>query len=115
MSAYSIGYEIRYTVNSVQHQAEVAVVTAADQIKNEDAGTPDHANRYRWAVWIDTNSLPGMWPFMWPIAMNPSIQAAYANDPTGGSIPDGDIQFIVNSNLDYVISRWVIEYPAATV
>lgn len=113
MSNYTTGYAIRYTVNSIQRQAEVAVVTAADQVKNEDPVAPNHADRYKWAVWIDTNSAAGTWPFMWPIAMNPSIQAAYESDPSGDSIPDGDIQFIVNSNLDYVISRWVAEQAAA--
>jgi hypothetical protein len=111
MSAYTIGYSIRYGIPKLQQQAEFAVVTAADNIKNEDAATPDHANRLNWATWIDHNSAIGVIPFMWPLALNPSIQAAIANDPTGASIPDADVQFVVNSNLEFVIAAWVANPP----
>lgn len=111
MSVYTVGYSIRYSIPSIQHQAEFAVITAADQIKHEDAGTSNHANRIAWATWIDTNSAEGTWPFMWPIALNPSIQTAIAADPSGATVTDNDIQFVVSSNLEFVIAAWVADQP----
>lgn len=112
MTPYIAGYSIRYKIPTLQQQAEFAVVTAADQIKNEDPGTPDHANRVAWAAYIDTSSAAGYWAFMWPLAMNPSIQAAVTADPSGASVTDNDVQFVVNSNLDFVIAAWVANKPA---
>lgn len=112
MIIYTIGYSIRYDIPSIQHQTEFAVITAADQIKNEDSATPDHANRIAWARWVSTNSASGTWPFMWPVAMNPSIQDKVSADPTGATVPDSDIQFVVNSNVEAVIAAWVAEQPA---
>jgi hypothetical protein len=106
MSAYIIGYSIRYRIPTIQQQAEFAVVTAADQIKNEEPTAPDHANRLAWATWIDTQSAMGTWPFLWPIALNPAIQASIAADPSGAGVLDSDIQFVVNSNLEFVIAAW---------
>lgn len=111
MSVYTTNYDIKYSIASIQHQVEVAVVIAAENIRNEDAGVPDHANRIAWAQWIATNSVAGSWPFMWPIALNPSIQASIASDPTGASVTDNDIQFVVNSNVDAVIASWVANPP----
>jgi hypothetical protein len=52
-----------------------------------------------------------MLPFAWPVAMNPAILTSIANDPTGASVLDSDVQFIVNSLLDSVISDWVAANP----
>lgn len=107
MPAYTTSYSTRYGIPKIKEQVEVAVVIAAEQIKNEDPGTPDHANRVDWAHWVASNSSVAYIPFMWPIAMNPSIQTSIESDPTGQSVPDGDIQFVVNSNVDIVIAEWV--------
>ena len=112
MSLYTTGYSTRYGIPSIQQQAEFAVITAASQIKNEDPSTPNHANRLAWAAWIDTQSAQGTWPFLWPIALNPSIQAAVADDPTGATVTDNDVQFVVNSNLEFVIAAWAAGQPA---
>jgi hypothetical protein len=111
MSVYTDNFRLRYQVQSLQQQIEVAVVTASGQILNEDAGTPDHTNRWNWATWANSNSSVAWQPFAWPVGMNPSIQSSIAQDPTGGSIPDGDVQFVVNSNLDFVIADWVANPP----
>jgi hypothetical protein len=112
MTPYTTGYAIRYRTPSIEQQAEFAVVTAADQIKHEDSSTPNHANRIAWAGWIDSESALGTMAFMWPIALNPAIQAALTADPTGGTVLDSDIQFVVNSNLEFVIAAWVTNKPA---
>jgi len=106
MSAYTNIYLVRNTIASIQQQTEVAVVTAANDIKNEDQQTPDHSKRIKWAYWVDGSSSIATIPFMWPVAMNPSIQASIVGDPTGASVPDADVQFVVNSNLNQVIAGW---------
>jgi hypothetical protein len=111
MSAYIVNYRTRYEIPKIQHQTEVAVVTAAGQIKNEDPGAPDHANRTAWAHWVDSNSGVAALPFMWPVAMNPAIQGSIETDPTGESVPDTDIQFVVNSNVEAVITEWAKTQP----
>ena len=104
---YTSSYALRYSIQSVQQQIEVAVITAAGAIENEDPGTADHANRLAWANWADRNSSVAWLPFAWPVAMNPSIQATVQSDPSGQSVKDSDIQFVVNSNLEVVITYWV--------
>ena len=113
MSAYTTSYAIRYKITSLMQQTEVAVVTAATNILNEDPGTVGHGDRERWAKWVNDNSSVAWNPFAWPVAMNPSIQGAVDSDPTGASVPDGDVQFVVNSNVDAVIADWVAGNPAA--
>jgi hypothetical protein len=86
-------------------------MTAAGQVKNEDPGAPAHANRVAWAGWAEANSQQATWAFMWPLAMNPSIQNSVSVDATGDSVPDSDVQFVVNSNLEFVIASWVANPP----
>ena len=111
MSAYTTSYALRYQILSVQQQIEVAVMTAAGAITNEDPATADHANRIAWAKWANQNSSVAWMPFAWPVAMNPAIQASVEADPSGQSIQDSDIQFVVNSNVEAVITYWVSNPP----
>lgn len=111
MSNYTSSYAIRYSIGNLQQQAEVAVVTAAGQIQNEDPGAPDHENRKLWADWAIANSSFATMAFLWPVAMNPSIVAAVSADPTGATVADGDVQFVVNSNVDTVIADWIANRP----
>jgi hypothetical protein len=111
MSTYTVSYAIRYGIPSIQQQIEVAVITAAQAILNEDPATPDHANRIAWANWANQNSSVAWLPFAWPVAMNPSIQASVEADPSGQSVKDSDIQFVVNSNVESVITYWVAHRP----
>lgn len=108
--SYATAYTIRYQP-SIQHQAEVATIVCCEDIKNEGAAAPDHANRAAWATWANKSSAIAKEPFMWPIANNPAIQAAIAADPSGATVPDTDIQFVVNSNLDFVIADFVANPP----
>jgi hypothetical protein len=112
MSVYTDNYRLRYQLPSVQQQVEVAVMVAAKDIANEDPATPDHANRTAWANWANENSALAMIPFAWPVSMNPAIQASVAADPSGASVLDSDIQFVVNSTLDKVIADFAANPPA---
>ena len=111
MSDYTISYAIRYSTPHLSQQTEVAVVIAAGQITNEDPGTPDHANRLAWANWATPNSSVAWVSFAWPVASNPAIVAAVTVDPSGQSVKDSDVQFVVNSNLEIVIAEFVKNPP----
>jgi hypothetical protein len=111
MSAYTASYQIRYTIPSLNQQVEVAMIHVCSDIKNEDPATPDHANRLAWANWANKNSQVAYEPFRWPVAMNPTIQAAIIADPSGATVSDNDVQYVVNSNLDGVIADFVANPP----
>jgi len=113
MSDYTTSYAIRYSTPHLSQQTEVAVVTAAVSIQNEDPGTADHANRLRWANWAIPNSSVAWQAFAWPVANNPSIVAAVTADPSGQTVADSDVQFVVNSYVEIVITEWVANNPAA--
>lgn len=107
MSAYTASYAVRYLVPSLNQQIEVATIKAASDVQNEDAGTPDHTNRWNWASWANKNSQVAYEPFRWPVAMNPAIAGAVEADPSGATVTDNDVQFVVNANLDMVVADFV--------
>src|SRR5215472_10473492 len=111
MSDYTTSYAIRYSTPHLSQQTEVAVVSAAVSIQNEDPTTPDHANRIRWANWAIPNSSVAWQAFAWPVANNPTIVAAVTADPSGQTVKDTDVQFVVNSYLETVITEWVANNP----
>jgi hypothetical protein len=111
MSAYTDSYRLRYQIPSVQNQIEVAVVHAAADIQNEDPATPDHANRLAWANWANSNSSAAWNPFAWPVGMNSTIQGSVAEDPSGQSVKDSDVQFVCNSILPSVIAAFTANPP----
>ena len=115
MSTYTNSYAIRYTITSLQQQTETAVIHAATDILVEDPSTPDHSNRILWASWAQENSVLAYVPFMWPVALNPTIEAAVAADPTGGTVADTDVQFVVNSELGNVIPAWIVKPPPGAI
>jgi hypothetical protein len=106
MSDYTISYAIRYSTPPLSQKTEVAVITAAGEIQNEDPSTPDHANRLDWANWAIGNSIVAWQPFAWPIATNSTIVASVTADPTGNSVLDSDVQFVVNSILPQVVDQF---------
>lgn len=87
-------------------------MTAAQDILAEDPSAPDHANRIAWANWANSNSSVAWNPFAWPVAMNPAIEAEVEADPSGQTVKDSDIQFVVNSNVEAVITEWIANQPA---
>lgn len=111
MSAYTSSYAIRYTIPSLQQQIEVSVIKDAEDIFNEDPATPDHTNRWNWASWANKNSSVAWIAFAWPVAMNPTIQAAVQADPSGQSVNDSDVQYVVTTNLSKVIADFVAHPP----
>jgi hypothetical protein len=111
MSDYTVSYSIRYSTPHLSQQTEVSVVTAAVQIQNEDPTTPDHANRLRWANWAIPNSPIAWQPFAWPVANNPTIVGKVTTDPSGQTVLDSEVQFVVNSYVEIVITEWVAANP----
>lgn len=111
---YTSGYALRYSIPSVQQQIEVAVIHDVEDITNEDLSTPDHANRLVWANWANKNSSVAWLPFAWPVAMNPTIQASVEADPSGQSVQDSDVQFVVTSELPRVIADFVANPPTGS-
>lgn len=111
MSDYTTSYAIRYSTPALSQKTEVAVVTAAVEIQNEDPSTADHANRLAWANWAMANSPLAWLPFSWPVAQNPAIVASVETDPSGQSVADSDVQFVVNSYLQSVVDQWVANPP----
>lgn len=111
MSEYTTSYAIRYSIKPIGDKTEVAVMKAASDITNADAGEPDHANRLAWANWANKNSFEAAASFKWPVAMNQSIINNVESDPTGNGVLDTDVQFVVNSTLDEVIADFVKNPP----
>lgn len=111
MSTYTSSYAIRYTIPYLQQQIEVAVIHDCEDIFNEDPATPDHTNRWNWASWANKSSSVAWIPFAWAVAMNPTIQAAVVADPSGQSVQDSDVQFVVTANLSKVIADFVAHPP----
>jgi hypothetical protein len=108
---YTSSYALRYQIPSVQQQIEVAVVHDVEDISNEDPATPDHANRLAWATWANKSSSVAWIAFAWPVAMNPTIQGSVQADPSGQSVQDNDVQFVVTSMLPKVIADFIAHPP----
>lgn len=109
---YQTNYQIRYGIPKIQQQTEVAVITACQDIFNEAPSAPDHANRLAWAQWANVNTSLAAVYFLWPVGMNASIIASVETDPTGASVPDSDIQFVINSALPKVIADCLANPPS---
>jgi hypothetical protein len=111
MSAYTVSFSVRYEIPSLQRQTEVAMMHCVTDISNEAIDAPDHANRLAWANYANGNSSGAVMPFLWPVATNPAVVNAVTEDPTGATVLDSDVQFIVNGALDKVIADWVKNNP----
>lgn len=111
MSDYLDSYKMRYQTPSLMAQIEVAMVHAGNDILNEDPAAPDHANRLAWAQWSMANSSVAFAPFGWPVCQNPAILTSYQADPSGATILDSDVQFVVNSMVPQVVANFVANPP----
>lgn len=111
MSAYTASYSIRYQIPSLQQQIEVSVVVAAEDIQNEATTTPDHSQRLAWSNYALKNSSAAWAAFAWPVAMNATIQGSVQADPSGQSVTDSDVQFVVNSALPAVLADFIANPP----
>lgn len=110
MSLQSI-YNIRYAIPQLQQRTESAVIKDVENVNNEDSSTPDHASRVAWAQWAHLNTNLATTYFMWPLAMNPSVQNSVDADPTGSTVTDNDIQFVVDAALPRVIADCAAHPP----
>ena len=72
----------------------VAVLKAAADIRSEDAGTANHANRMTWAQAVEQDPSSMVMQMRYRIMENATIAAA----PTEAT--DNDVQFVVNSLID---------------
>lgn len=75
-------------------QSFVAVLKAAADIRNEDAGTSNHANRLLWAQAVEQDPAAKVREMRYRIMENATLSA----NPTGAT--DNDVQFVVNSLVD---------------
>lgn len=77
----------------------MACYRTAEDVLNESVGEPNHAARADLAIRIEMD--PEKWakPLVWACAMNPTIGGTIDEDGVSTS-PDGDIQYVVNSNWD---------------
>jgi len=87
------------TSNLMKMRVAAALANAAEDIENEDPGTPNHAARLAWAsAVLQDDLLQEADKIMWRVGLNPTIAAAGEENAT-----DNDIQFVVNSLLDILI------------
>jgi hypothetical protein len=72
-----------------------AVAKAAYDILNESVDIPNHSERVAWAKTAMKDAALVAEQMMWTIVQNATIQSEGTNST------DNDIQFVVNSNVDY--------------
>jgi len=82
---------------NAEFKARVAssVAKAAYDVLNESPGTTNHAARVVWAKAAMKDAAPVAEQMLWTIVQNATIQSS------GTASTDNDIQFVVNSNIDY--------------
>jgi hypothetical protein len=82
--------------NSLRKKVAVAVVKAVADIRNESAGTANHARRLLWCDRVTADG-PQIWAgiVIWRVLENATILA----NPTTAT--DNDVQFVVNGLVNY--------------
>jgi hypothetical protein len=75
---------------------QAAVAKAAYDITNESGATPNHTERLAWAKTTMKDPEPAMKQMIWMVLQNTTIIAS------GTNFVENDIQFAVNSNIDYL-------------
>lgn len=66
MATYNELYGLRNN-SELRNKVVVAVIVAAETIRNEDGGTPNHANRLLWAAQAFANPLPLGQQILWAL------------------------------------------------
>lgn len=77
-------------------RVSAAIATASNNIINEDVGTANHTERLAWAKESIKNAESAAEQMLWLVVQNPTIQT------NGLSSSDNDIQFVVNSYIDFL-------------
>jgi hypothetical protein len=82
------------------NRVAAALAKAAEAVRNEAAATPNHAQRFTWAIDVLLGSGPEAEASraIWLVIQNTAIADNYVAAPdTGGVTSDGDVEFVVNS------------------
>jgi hypothetical protein len=100
MSLQSL-YELR-NQPVLRYATTAACINASEDILNEDPQTANHANR---VIWANRPPEVNAIQIMVAVARNTTVQSKWADRTTQNleewlRFDDGDIQFIVNSNVD---------------
>jgi len=95
LATYLELYALRYS-DELKKRVTAAVAIAAQQVLAEDSGTANHANRVIWANEALTDAQLMTEKIMWRVLGNATIAAS------GLASTDGDLQFVVNSLIDFV-------------
>lgn len=105
----SRGYNAIYNARrsgTLYAQAESFLLTkAVPDVKNEDPGTPDHADRVAWAVATETSEAElaiQVRRLLIYLVQNPTIAAAAASDTPA---EDSDVEFVGLASLDDLIAQ----------
>lgn len=88
-------YDLRYN-EDIKKRVTSAVAIAAQAIVAESDQTANHVNRVIWANTALKDTQLAMEQIMWRVLGNATIAAS------GVSSTDNDIQFVVNSLIDFV-------------
>lgn len=101
MATLNTIYDIRHGRADIRNRVICALAIAANDVINEAEETPNHAARILWAKAVINDS--GRWIdlFMWAVALNSTINTAIEAEQ---AVSDGDIQFVVNGNIDKAIA-----------
>jgi hypothetical protein len=82
--------------DDLRHRAEVAVIVAAETIRNEDGGTPNHANRMVWAKAVFGNPVSAAAEMLMALlAANKDSAVAAITD-----VSDSALQTLVDAAVD---------------
>ena len=76
-------------------QCYVAIIDAANDIRNEAENYTNHANRLKWALEAEQDAEEKVNEMKYRVLQNASIAVA----PTTSS--DSDVQWVINSLIDY--------------
>lgn len=84
---------------------EAAIANAADDVRSEAAATANHAARFNWANNVLGNATGPenqARAIIWLVLQNATVVDGYAGDPSGSTVTDNDIQFVVNGLVDFM-------------
>ncbi len=88
------------------NRVAAAIAKAANAIVNESDATANHTERAAWGRGVLTSPagpIDEAAKTVWIVLQNTTIQDQYTSDPvSGGTVTDGDIEFVVNGLIDFV-------------
>jgi hypothetical protein len=97
-SGYS--YHKIYSGSEIRNRVWGFIIKSIDAIIHEDPATTDHAKRLKWAYDCSKDSSLYLNPFMIQIANNTTVRSQ------GNAVIDGDLEWIVNSEIATIIAAY---------